>query len=106
MRKFFIGLFQILFLALDWFYIPIAAALIPCFLIRRFLFPLPYWVFFVSGAVSLLVNWLFYPFVTSIILLLVAIIDWLDPSGKVPARKDLVSPPSPAAGSQTTERLP
>lgn len=65
MRKFFIGLFQTLsalalgvleilfalaFVGLEWF-IPIAAALIPCFLIRRFLFPLPYWVFFVSGAV-------------------------------------------------------
>src|ERR1035437_5938916 len=57
MRKFFIGLFQILFLALDWFYIPIAAALIPCFLLRRFLFPLSYWVFFVSGPHRLCDRW-------------------------------------------------
>jgi hypothetical protein len=106
MRKFLIGLFQILFLTLDWFFIPIAAALIPCFLIRRFLFPLPYWVFFASGTVLFLVNWLFYPFAMGVILLPVFIWGWLHPSGKVPARKDPVSPPVPAAGSQTPEKLP
>jgi hypothetical protein len=110
MRKFLIGLFQILsvaLLALDWFYIPLAVALIPCYLIRRFLFPLPYWVFFVSGGVSLLVNWLLYPFATGIILLPVGIIwNWLQPPGKVPAREDPVSPPSSAAGSQTPKEIP
>jgi hypothetical protein len=110
MRKFLIGLFQILsvaLLALDWFYIPLAVALIPCYLIRRFLFPLPYWVFFVSGGVSLLVNWLLYPFATGIILLPVSMIwDWLHPSGKAPVREDTVSPPSPAASSRTPEKLP
>jgi hypothetical protein len=85
MRKFLIGLFQILFLAFDWFYIPIAAALIPCFLIRRFVFPLPYWVFFVSGTVSFLVNWLFYPFAMGVP---VSIWCWLHPSGKVSAREE------------------
>jgi hypothetical protein len=102
MRKLLIGFLQILFLAFDWFYIPIAAALIPCFLIRRFLFPLPNWVFFVSGLVLLFVNWLVYPFAMGVILLPVYIWGWLHPPAK--ARSD--NHPPTASGSQTPKERP
>jgi hypothetical protein len=107
MRKFFIGLFQIVVLALDWFYVPIAVGLIPCFLIRHFLFPLPYWVFFVSGTVFFLVNWLFYPFAMGVILLPVFIWGWLHPSGRAPAaHEEPVSPPVPGPSTQAPKKLP
>ena len=101
MRKLLIGFFQILFLAFDWFYVPIAAALIPCFLIRRFLFPLPYWVFFVSATVLLFVNFV-YPFAMRVILLPVYIWGWLHPARKAPS--DNNSPT--ASGAETPEERP
>ncbi|HTC76107.1 MAG TPA: hypothetical protein VK684_11065 [Edaphobacter sp.] len=102
MRKLLIGFLQILFLAFDWFCIPIAAALIPCFLISRFLFPLPHWVFFVSGTVLLLVNWLVHPFAMGVILLPVYIWGWLHPPGRAPSDNN----PPTASGSQTPKERP
>ena len=102
MRKLLIGFLQILFLAFDWFCIPVATALIPCFLIRRFLFPLPYWVFFVSGTVLLFVNWLVYPFAMGVILLPVYIWGWIHPPAKAPSENS----PSSASGPQTRKERP
>src|ERR1700722_6543031 len=102
MRKLLIGFLQILFLAFDWFCIPVATALIPCFLIRRFLFPLPYWVFFVSGTVLLFVNWLVYPFAMGVIPPPVSIRGWIPPPAKAPSENS----PSPASGPQTRKERP
>jgi hypothetical protein len=89
MRKFVIGLVRflcVIYIALEWFCIPVAAALIPCYLIRRFLFALPYWVLFVSASVSLLVNWLLYPFAMGLTALPLTIWSWLNSCIKVRAR--------------------
>jgi hypothetical protein len=65
----FLGL---LYLSAMYVFIPTGLAYLPCYLIRHFLFALPFWVFIVSAIILYTVNFFFYPISEAVLVTIVS----------------------------------
>lgn len=61
-------LLGLLYLSATYVFIPTGLAYLPCYLIRNFLFPLPFWVFIVSPIILYTVNFFVYPISEAVLL--------------------------------------